>query len=191
MSGKENIIREILSGTSKKCEEIKQAAKSDYDSLIEKTKQSATDTLLSAKKQAEKDKEETVSRRIAVARLDAQKYLLSEKRKLLDEVYAKVEDAIKSDKKKYLALMTSLIRENAEKGDNVVIAKADRELLTQSYLDGFNLNLKLSTQYGAFSGGVLLTSSLCDKDLTLEALMRELREDTEIDVADILFEGLK
>ncbi len=191
MSGKEVIISKIVLSAEEKSNEILTLAKNESEQLIAKAQKIASDKLEQAENIAKQNEDETIVRRVAVARLDAQKYLLAQKSELLKSVYSSVVHNLRANKENYVKFLTAQIKAHAEQGDQVVISQNDVSIITQSFLNEFDLDLVLSEKVGSFLGGVILSSKAYDKDLTLESIANELRNETEIEVAKILFEENK
>lgn len=188
MNGKENIINKILSDADEKCARI-----------VANAEQTAAELKAQAENEAEAEKQalaarteavaaERVRNRVATAELDARKYALSCKQKLIAQCYDKALKHFASlparDKQ---AFVVKLLKKYAEQGETVVAAKADKDVVTQKVLDEVGKKLVLSNKYHGELGGVILEGSGYEKDLTLNRIVEYLREQTEGNVAAALF----
>ena len=187
MNNKENIISAIAEKTNVNVQEIIAKAESEAKALIEKAENAVSKDVLEFESKAKSAQEETISRRITVATLDGKKYLLAQKRQVIDSVYAKVKSDIASmPAELYKKFLTKLICENAEKGEQVAVSVKDGKIVTQSFLDQFKLDLRLAQNVDV-DGGVILYGDGYEKDLSLKSLIDAVRQETEIEVCDVLF----
>ena len=85
------------------------------------------------------------------------------------------------------AFLTRLLKTYAEKGETVSVCKADKDVVTQKFLDGLNMNLVLGKTYIDADGGVVLAGKGYEKDLTIKSVLAYIREKTEGQVANALF----
>lgn len=134
--------------------------------------------------------DEIMNRRVMVANIDAKKRLLGIKMQLIDETFESAPSAVRKDKR-YQSFLKRLIEEYAENGDTVTIAKADAAVIDKAFIDAFYQNksvkITLSREYGDFIGGVIISNDGYDKNLTLESIIKQLRNESEMETAAILF----
>ena len=68
------------------------------------------------------------------------------------------------------------------------------QVLTKAFFVSYSkkrgINLSLSKDLGDFKGGVVLSGGGVDKNLTLEVEIKLLREQTESEIAGLLFKGV-
>ena len=86
--------------------------------------------------------------------------------------------------------MAALTVKYAEDGDELIVGTADKTLLDKKWFSELEKRLKVKIVYSGDSHesrGVMLKGKESDKNLTLPAVMRELRERTESRAAQILF----
>lgn len=188
MNGKENIINKILADADNKCEEILAAAELQAQETTNLAKAYADAETQAMVRRLETLAVERERNSIANADLEARKYKLLQKQRLIGVCYDKALAALsKASDKDKLAFIGKILKTHAEKGETVFVCKADKNLVTQKYLDGFNLGLTLGKTYLDAAGGVILSGASYDKDLTLEKLVAYSREQTESRVAKALF----
>lgn len=121
------------------------------------------------------------------ARLDGRKEILSAKRELLDQAFQETYRALCSlDVDSLTALYAAVLKKEAEAGDAVLPAEADREAVTRAVST-------LETEYGILSGnapvdrGFLLIGKGYEKDCSLKAILSEMRAREETKIAEMLF----
>ena len=187
----EDIVARILSDADEEAQNI-----------ISEAKQKAAEILAAAKAQAAENKAEVerevaakakslASGKAAAARLDSQKVLLGEKRRVLDGVYAFARAALVGlNKKDSIALAERLLSAHAEKGEEIVFS------LNYPYADDVaalpvvkKLGLTVSDERPELGGGFLLRGKTCDKDLSYPALIEADRSAHQAELALQLFKG--
>ena len=93
------------------------------------------------------------------------------------------------DKKSYFKLVSSLIEENCDENDIVVLSKDG--VLSSSDIEKMpavkDKKLSVSKDLGDFIGGVMLIGKVCDKDLSFSALISQKKEGLSNSVAEKLF----
>ena len=188
MNGKENIINKILSDADEKCARI-----------VAKAEQTATEMKSQAEAEAEVEKRalqvkaenlaaERIRNRVATAELDARKYKLKAKQQIISECYEHALQRLAAlPAKEKQAFVLNLLQKYAETGETVIVAKQDKDVITQKLLDEANKKLTLSKTYHEGLGGVILEGVGYEKDLTLSRIVNYLREQTEGKVAQALF----
>ncbi|MCM1289368.1 MAG: hypothetical protein NC132_01770 [Corallococcus sp.] len=188
MNGKENIISKILADADNKCAEILASAELQAQETNNLAKAFADAERQSFVRRLDTLSAERERNCLANADLEARKYKLQEKQRLISACYEKALTALcKASDKNKLDFIGKILKTYAEKGETVIVAKADKNLVTQKFLDGFGLGLVLGKTYADAVGGVVLQGATYDKDLTLEKLVAYSREQTESRVAAALF----
>lgn len=188
---KEAIIERILSD-----------ADAQARAAIEEAENKAAEILAVAEKQRDSYRrkvaadtaravEDVAARTEVVAGLDAGKLMLAAKADILDRVYAMaLEKARALDKKTYRKVVEGMLQ-CAENGDKVIVSERERGIVTKDMVaevaKNKNIKLTLSSEKGAFDGGIILTSDGVDKNLTLETEFALLRTETEAETAKKLF----
>ena len=188
MNCKENIINKILSDADNKCAQIIDAAKAQALALSSEANAYAESEKQALQKKVESVSADKIANKQANAELDARKYVLQEKQKLISACYDKAyQRIVKMNDKQKTAFISSLIKEHAENGETIYACKADKSVVTQAFLDGFNKKLTLAKSYLDEDGGIVLEGKGYDKDLTLKRVIAYTREKTEAQVAAVLF----
>lgn len=133
-------------------------------------------------------REESLRNAMSAAQLNARKYALQQKQKIIASCYEKaLQRMAESPADKRREFIAKIIGQYAERGERVYICAADKDVVTQKFLDGFALDLALGKKYLSAKGGVVLEGEGYDKDLTLEKLVDYVRGGTEAQVARVLF----
>ena len=192
----EQVIEKILADAKAEAEKInKEAADKEASvqaKLNEQLKQykKQTDTL--AQKAAEDEK----SHILAAARMDITKERLAEKSKILDEVFQKARKQLKNlPDDKYRELITKLMLDAVETGDEKVIIDKDETRIDEKFIKQINqklgpdrkANLKLSGQKQNIAGGFILSRGKIKTNVSLEVLLAQAQKDLEIELAKELF----
>mgnify|MGYP000544059106 CR=1 FL=1 len=191
MEGKEAIIEKII----KNAENLAESAVKEAENLAAEKLQKVNDTLNEAQKNLDKEievlKNDTIRHKETVAELEVRKLILTAKREVMDNVYLKAVKKIVNSKD-YLALIEKMILKYAEDGDSVIISNRDKNSITPEFVNKIALKkgikLVLSNDYQNFEGGIILSNKKYDKNLTLNVLFKEIKEDTESRLAEILFD---
>jgi len=190
MDGKDAIIARITEEAEKTAASLIRDAENEREEA-EKTAELSLDREFAQKKAALEEECGRISARIiTLAGLDARKLVLLEKQSVLNGAYRKAEETVAGDKKRYAELMAALTVKYAEDGDELIVGAADSKALDKKWFSELEKRLKVKIVYSAESHesrGVMLKGRESDKNLTLSAVMRELRERTESRAAQILF----
>lgn len=190
MDGKDAIIARITEEAEKTAASLIRDAENEREEA-EKTAELSLDREFAQKKAALEEECGRISARIiTLAGLDARKLVLLEKQSVLNGAYRKAEETVAGDKKRYAELMAALTVKYAEDGDELIVGAEDNKALDKKWFSELEKRLKVKIVYSAESHesrGVMLKGRESDKNLTLSAVMRELRERTESRAAQILF----
>ena len=141
------------------------------------------------KKASEKRAESILEGRAATARLDSAKILLGEKRAVIDEVYARaLKEMLALGKAEALHLISKLLEEFAEEGDEVRFAENFKYAAEASKLDIVReKKLKVSAKRADIDGGLLLVGKNSDKNLSFGTLLAADREENQANIAATIF----
>ena len=197
MSSQDNIIKRIteeaqkeadaaIAESSAKAKELLAASSAETDAEIERIEHGA-----------EAKAQELRRRRLAVAEMEARKDVLAQKQAILDEAFAgalsKLSALPDSD---IAALLTPVVAKEAEGTERLVVPLKNRALYEKSLLKRLNEalekagkpgKLSLCEKNGNFAGGLVLASDVLEKNISFEALLRGVREDSEKAISELLF----
>ena len=138
------------------------------------------------------------SKILTEANLEAKKIILSEKQEIIKNIFDKAsESVLKLDDKDYRNIIKKMILDNIESGDETIfIDHLDRVKISKSFIEDINKELKsqgekgelkLSTAYLPIKGGVVIGSGKIRKNISLEFLLKKIREELEIQISKDLF----
>lgn len=189
MNGKEAIIEAILSDARTKANSTLEEAGKRGDEILSVAENDARIYREKNMSESYAEREEIVRRRITVGNLEVKKTILATKQEIVAEAFSKAIDEIRADVRGYLALLSGML-ENAEDGDVVTFAEADRSLVGEKWLKGKADESKKKLAfggYGDFAGGIVLSGNGSDKNLSLEVELASVKEKFEPEIAGILF----
>ncbi len=186
---KEAIVERILSD-----------AEAEAQAMIAEAEAKGVEVLAAARVRAEENQAETereISERAkaiadgkaAAARLESAKILLSEKRRVIDAVYARaLEKLLSLGEKESVSLAERLLETYAEEGDEVVFAQNFAYADEVCSLPVFaKKKLKVSSEQEEIAGGFMLRGEKADQDLSYAALLAADREEHQGELAAKLF----
>lgn len=190
MAGSEAIINKIISDAKENADVTLKAADKKAEEIIAAAKVNAEEYLGKERTASEEAARLIVERRKTVAALDAKKIALKARQELIDECFEAAEKKILSlGKEEYLAFVGKLVEENSEDGDLLVLSSEEKYVdnaFVEAISEKLGKKLGISDEKETYVGGIVLRSSSCDKNLTLKALLRSVREDKEKEIAEIL-----
>ena len=121
------------------------------------------------------------------AELDGRKDALRDKRAVLDDVFREAYQnmlALPADKREKLYL--SILKSEAVDGDTVEPAACDREVLKKA-IAALPFSVRISERDAGAEAGFVLYGKSYEKDCSMKAILRELRDAEETKIAKILF----
>ncbi len=196
MDNAEQVVEKILADAKAEAEKIKKQAEetqaAEQAKLDEQLSEYEKQTDIIAQKAGEDKK----AHLLAAARMDIAKQLLAEKRKILDEVFAQARQQLENlSDERYRKLMTKLMLEAAETGDEEVIIDKKEKRIDQKFIKNINQqlgsgrkgNLKLSEDRANLSRGFILKRGKIKNNVSIEVLLAQARKELEIELAKELF----
>jgi V/A-type H+-transporting ATPase subunit E len=142
---------------------------------------------------AAKDEESHI---LAAARMEIAKEFLAEKRKILDEIFELSRRQLQSlPDDQYRNLITKLLLEAVETGDEEVIVDKNEYRIDQQFIDQINqrlssgekANLRLSQDRADIEGGFILRRGKIKTNVSFDVLLAHARKELEIELAKELF----
>ena len=138
------------------------------------------------------------SKILTEANLKAKKTILLEKQKIIEDVFDKaLEIILKLNVKEYHNFIKKLILDNIEIGDETIfIGSSDQRKISESFIEDINKELKskgekgvlkLSVSYLPIKGGVVIGYGKIRKNISLELLLKNVREESEMQISKDLF----
>lgn len=182
-----DILKTIKSEAETEAQKIKEEAEIEIDELkkqlANKIAQEQTKLLANFRVAMEKKvKQAKFAKESALKTL-----ILKKKREILNRVYDKVIEKIIGDDKVYASVIKKAT-EQLPKVDNaeIVLASGNPER-TKKALGALRLKCKISDDTVETKGGFVLRSETLEIDNTIGALVEQIRDETEIEVSQILF----
>ena len=189
-----------ISGTNKLAERIVTDAEDearvvleDAQKVVQEIQRESEKTLSARRAELKSQRENAVKSLIGGyqtrASLDAKKDALRKKRAVIDAAFTRAYDAVLSlDGEKRKAICARMIQENAEGGEMVSPAKADRAALAAIIAEQPEKKLTLSKDDAAIDGGFILLGQGYEKDCSFRSLLDTVRDAEETAVYQLLFD---
>ena len=193
-----DINNKIISDARIQAENIIAQAEDNENNIIKKGEKEADNiknTILYKKNQEAFLKKSKI---LTEANLGVKKTILSEKQKIMEDVFGNaLESILKSGNKNYQNFIKKLVLDNVEKGDETIfIGHSDKNRISEDFIEDINKELKakgkkgelkLSTSYLPIKGGIIIGSGAIRKNISLELLLKNVREESETQISKILF----
>lgn len=179
-------------------------AKAETDALLDKARQDAA--AITARCQAQADKEtadlaarnqraaaEREERLVSAAQMEARKTILATKQAVMEEVYDKALEKLRSlPQDRAVEVLASLLNEAAPQGKGEVLFSAqDRETAGRAAVDAANAQnggrLTLSNETANIPGGFILRNGSIEVNCAYDTLIRLQKTETAGQVARQLF----
>jgi len=192
----EQVVEKILADAKAEAEKIEKQADekeaAEQAKLTEQLDEYKKQTQMLAKKAA-KDKKLHL---LAAGRMDIAKEFLGEKRKILDEVFAQARQRLRNlPDEEYCRLMTKLMLEAVETGDEEIIIDNEEKRIDQKFIKqinrelgpGYKGNLRLADERQNLAGGFILKRGRIKNNVSFDVLLAQARKELEIELAKELF----
>lgn len=192
MDGKDAIINDIITNAERKAAAAVADATAQKDELLEKCRNELARKEREELERAQRQAELSIERRQTLAVLDGRKAELAAKQAVIDKVYdAAITKTLNMTDNVYREFIAGLIEKYADDGDEVMIAERDSKRLNYDWVSALGAklgkDLTLSSKYHHARGGVVLVGYKCDKNLTLDTIVAQIRLNTESEIASRLF----
>ncbi len=187
MSGKEAIVDKILSDAVAVVNSTLEEANAFCAQEIAVAQNDAKIYREKNMEESYLEREEIIRRKITVANLEVKKLILQAKQEIISKAFDSAVEAVKKDSDNYKKLIIRMLSQ-AEEGETVTFSIQDKNLFDKKWLAA-NSDKKLifSDNYGDFCGGIILSGSGSDKNMTLEVELEGVRSSFEPQIAEILF----
>ena len=192
----EQVLGKILADAKAEAEKIKSKAQEKENAEQAKLDEQLSDYKKQTNIIAQKAGEDKKAHLLAAARMNIAKDYLAEKRKILDEVFAKARQKLQNlPDAEYCKLMTKLMLKAVETGDEEVIIDKKEKRIDQQLINKINEqlnsnkkgNLKLSDKREDIEGGFILKRGKIKNNVSIEVLLAQARKELEIELAKKLF----
>lgn len=185
---------------------IKQNALIEAERIVSEAEVECSKRKAEALKEAEAKRDEIIStaeafvpvqesRIMTGAELEVRKIKLKAKQDVMDKCFAEaLRKIMNMEDAEYISLITSMIKAQGQNGDEVIVSKNDTKRLTSSVISKIgkelNLDLRMSSEIGDFAGGIILRQNGCDKNMTVEMELSEIRDRFESKLSRKLFKDV-
>lgn len=194
----EPVLEKILSDARAEADKIKKEAEAKLTQERVETDKRLDEYRKQTDALAQKAGENARQQVLSAARMELAKEILAEKAKILDEVFSKAEHQLVAlPDEQYRSLMTKLMVDSAQSGDEEVIVDVNEKRIDQQLIDQVNRqlaskgkgNLKLSGERQPIAGGFILKKGKIKNNCSLNVLLSRARGELEIGLAKQLFAG--
>ncbi|NLK42644.1 MAG: hypothetical protein GX298_11420 [Planctomycetes bacterium] len=192
----DQVVDKILSEARQEAQKILDEARAKVEATQEEMRRKLADFEKETEAMAAAAAEDKRQRMLAAARMQSARDMLKAKTDLLDEVFRQVEDRIvQLPAEQYITLMVRLMTKAVETGDEEVIIGTKETRITADVIkqvnrqlgDGGKGNLRLSDTRADIKGGFILSRGKVQVNASVEVLVAQLREATELEIAEKLF----
>lgn len=198
MTGVEKIVEKILSDARAQAQEMTNMAQAEANALCERVKARAKEDASVIVAEAKNSMEERDRRIVSVAELEIRKRVLAAKREVLEEAYAQAAQVLTAlDADAYRQRYLHIVRPAIQKGtEGIAPGPKDADRLGAAFVDMLNAALKAEGKTAQvvllpvrenIEFGCIVCSGGMEIDFSTQAVMRVVRENTEGEVAKILF----
>lgn len=187
--GKEAIIERLMADAEREAGAIVAEAQKEAESRAAEARAAADRLKAETAEEIRGRAKRIAAGKSAAARLEASKILLAEKRRAIGEIYARaLKELLSLGEHDSLALVSRLLAENAEEGDEVIFSSDYPFAAKAAKLPVVGeKHLRVSERPGGTGGGFTLCGKTCDKDVTFAALLAADRAEREPALAAKLF----
>ncbi|KAA0003748.1 MAG: hypothetical protein FE044_01135 [Thermoplasmata archaeon] len=181
----EDLIQEIKSNAKAEVESIIKKANEEAEEIIKKAEKEANEEAEEIIKKAEKEAKTTKGRILAMARRNANKYIIEAKEKLINECIEEIKKELKKlPSRQYKKFIEKILKEAIkEMKDGYILAsrKEDEEIAKK-------MGIEVKGKIDAI-GGVIIKSKDGSKEInsTFDALLERRRDEIRIKIAEKLW----
>ena len=192
----EQVVEKILAEAQAQAREITADAGEKYAAAEAELNSQLADYEKQTEALAAQAAEDKKARMLATANMEIKKEYLVAKVALLNDVFQKVRERIKTlSDKEYEDLITSLMVKAVEAGDEQVIIGAEEERIDHALIKqvnrklgpGYKGNLNLAQDRANIDAGFILNRGKIQVNVSIEVLLAEARDKFEIELAEELF----
>lgn len=188
----EAIKSKIIEDAKREADRILKEAEFKRDHILKDAKAKVEEIISKAKVEYEEIKKRELENKRVVAELEVGKQLLAAKRRLLDEVFDRLRLKMEElPKGSYLSFFEKLLKCAVETGEEEIILGKDEDLLNGAFIEDVNKKngwrLKLSNYRRNFKKGLIISRGDVEVNLSMDAIVRDVREKWEGEVVKRLF----
>jgi len=194
-----DIIEKIKEDTDREVAGIRKKADEAVDAIIAECEEECRTIREHARTEGERRSAETRKRMKIEAELETRKDLLKGRKALIEKAFEQATESLYNDEERYKQFLEEQIFRAAEYGnEKVIFSEHDYERFGDGlqkiiasanerlFEDDRKGELVLTNEQGEFRGGSILKKGRARIIMTLEAVMSDLRDSFETEVASIL-----
>ncbi len=181
----EKITEKILKKAQKEAEAVLEEARKKAEKIVKDAENRASEIEETARQEALSIKQREIEKILGLKKIEFKKTLLTEKRKLIDEVFERVAKKAKEDKELYIKLIEKAVSSVNFHGDETVIYSDDE---VKKVLKSHLKSTKVKIEKGDVESGFKVKRGDIEMDFTIDFIVREASRELETEVARILFE---
>jgi len=194
----DHILKVIREKSEKEAQELIKQAEKERQTYIREAEEEAKKIRKEYLKESQRKAEEEKKREIIRIRAEEKKKILNLKQKILDETFDQAQEELGNLKKEeYLSLIKKALFLNLESDyHEIIVSVRDKAWMEEKFINEIKRELakqgrkeKLSLQAGLSpeKRGFILRKEGVEINCTFSNLFQNLRDDLEIEVAQILF----
>jgi V/A-type H+-transporting ATPase subunit E len=194
----DGILKKITENAEEKVAAIEEEGRRKRQEVLSRAKDLAKEIADRISQEAASRAELDRRRSEVSAELEFRKEILKEKQEIMEDCFREaLDELVKLPADKYRALIRSMLSKLVSSGEeHVVISPEDKEKIDRKFIDSINDELKGADRKGRLKldgtspkirGGFLLKTEDVEVDCSFGALLGQLREEMQADVAGILF----
>ncbi len=192
MNGMEKITARMETDAARALEALNAQTDSRLRTLRQESEARAERERRQLSERAQAAAQERYERLCSAAEMETRKLRLAARQQVLDEAYAlALKQLCALPREDYLALLLRLLKNTASGGEELVLSRADRDVIGETLVSRaeheLGLRLTLSDRCAPIRGGFLLSGRDYDVNCALETLLALSREKTERGAAEFLF----
>jgi V/A-type H+-transporting ATPase subunit E len=192
LMGIEDIKNKILEDAQKQKKEILAEARKKAGEISEEGKKNAEKRKEDIISQAKEEASDEYHRLLTIEKLDSRKKQLTEKQKAIEEAFEKSLDNL-AHHPQYDTILEKMLIKAAKGGEELLFSPRDQDRLGNGFIEKINNQIEstitLSMETRDIQGGFILRTPDMEINESFEEKIRSLRDEMEVDVARMLFEG--
>lgn len=192
------IVEKIIGEATEEGQRIEEEARKRVEEIRKRATEEVQRIEAEAEERAQVEAREQRRRFISATQLELRKELLAERQHLIHQAFdLALQRLLELDGEEYHRAIKGLLLRAAEDGDEeVVVAHRDREKFTPQFLAEVNAelsamgkrgNLRLCPENRDLVGGFVLKKGRREVNSSFSALLSSMREQLELEVAQLLF----
>lgn len=198
MAGIDSLKDRILKEAEEAAAKLLSDADKEASDILNRSKERAEARKTAIIESARKTASENADRIVSTAQMQVRNQRLQTMQELIDMVFEKTVDSIKSfDNIKYMNMLYDMILSSTINGDEeIVLSSGDRLKINNEFMLKLNNELKsmgkkgqmvVSDETRDIQGGFILKTKSVEINSTIEAVIRSLSGEIEQEIASILF----